>query len=279
MVAPGPHGFPPMNVVIRACHLYPVKSCAGVPVESLTFDESGEIVGDREWVIVDERQCLTWMGAIPRLALVRPQLTANGWSLRAAAGGVVPLPPAGEGALCTVQAWNGARGAFDTLDGRDAGDAVAEFVSDVAGKKLRAVWLATSQHRPNPVHLTTVPSLHRHAGELGVNPEGMSGHRRFRPNLVLDAAPGEALDAFAEERVAAFTRPPLTLEVTGRCARCIMVDVDPDTADMDGRHLAGTKRQSARRYPGEPAYFGVYARACQPGRLGAGDKLAMQLRG
>lgn len=267
-----------MHVVIRACYLYPVKSCAGVQTGSLTFDEAGGIVGDRQWVIVDERQCLTWMGALPRLALVRPYPAADGWMLRSPEGATVELPPAGEGTPCTVQAWNGERAAFDPLPGRDAGDAAAALVSAVAGKRVRVVWMATQQHRPNPVHLTTVPSLRELGVALGLNLGEVAGHRRFRPNVVLDAAPGKTLEAFAEERVATFAGAPLTLEVTGRCDRCIVLDVDPDTAEVDGRYLAGTKGHSARRHPDKPAYFGVYARALGPGRLATGDTLLMQGR-
>lgn len=265
-----------MNVVVRACYLYPVKSCSGVPVDKLSFDESGQIVGDREWTIVDDKGCMTWIGAIPRLALVQPVRTTNGWALRTRESEGVPLPPSGTGAPCTVQAWNGNRGAFDSLAGRDAGDEPAAFVSAMAGKKLRVVWMETSQHRPNPVHLTTGPSLQALAAQLGLSVEQMSEHRRFRPNVILDPAPGGTLAAFAEEQVSTLAGASLRLEVTERCARCIVVDVDPDAGQVDGRYLAATKAHSTLRHPSESAaFFGIYARAATSGHLTAGDSLAM----
>lgn len=267
-----------MNFIVQACYLYPVKSCAGVAVDRLTFDESGQIAGDRAWVVVDDQGCMTWMGAMPRLALVRPQHLGRGWALQSPHQEAIALPPAGEGATCTVQAWNGTREAFDALAGRDAGDAVAAFVSDVVGRKVRVAWLETVQHRPNPVHLTTGSSLQALAAHLGVSTGQMAGHRRFRPNVVLDSEPGETGTAFAEESVAAFTRPPFRLEVTERCARCLMVDVDPETGTTQGRYFAGVKAHSARRAPGQPAYFGVYARAGRPGSLGIGDVLMAEGR-
>jgi uncharacterized protein YcbX len=267
-----------MNVVVRACYLYPVKSCAAVAVDALVFDASGQIVGDREWVIVDEKGIMTWMGAVPRLALLQPERLADGWALRSVEGGAVPLPAGGEGAPCTVRAWNGSRGAFDSIAGRDGGDLLAAFVSRVTGKKLRVAWLATAEHRPNPVHLTTGASLQELARHLGASTERMAGHRRFRPNVVLDPAPGETLEAFAEEKVVAFTRAALRLEVTERCARCVVVDVDPDAGSTDERYLAGVKTHSARRFPGESAaYFGIYARPTAAGRLATGDLLTVTM--
>ncbi|HET7537484.1 MAG TPA: MOSC N-terminal beta barrel domain-containing protein [Candidatus Didemnitutus sp.] len=271
-----------MNLLVRECYLYPVKACAGVRVDELAFDAAGQIIGDREWVIVDERGIMTWLGAIPKLALIRPQLTANGWSLLSPSDGVVLLPPAGQGALCTVQAWNGDRQAFESLAGRDSGDGPAAFVSDVVGKKVRVVWLATHQHLPNPIHLTTVPSLRNLAAQLGVSVESVSFHRRFRLNLLLDAVPGESLSAFAEEAVKTLTRKsnplPLTLDVTGKCTRCIVIDVDPEAGHTDERYFAGTRKHSAHRHPGKEAYFGIYARARSTGRLAAGDILAAEMR-
>jgi hypothetical protein len=233
-------------------------------------------------VVVDDQGRVTWMGAIPRLALLRPEPTTKGCTLRAPGGGSMPLPPAGEGAPCTVQCWNGARGAFDSLEGHDAGAAPSAFASEVAGKSVRIVRLATDAHRPNPVHVTTVPSLRDLAAHLGISFAAMSGHRRFRPNLVLEAAGGEPLAARIEDQFAAITRPSrdrsLSLEVTGRCDRCVVIDVDPDTGQVDRSCLSGTKTHSARHYPGEPAYFGVYARARVPGKLEVGELLHAELR-
>jgi uncharacterized protein YcbX len=272
-----------MKVIVRECYLYPVKSCAGVRVDELMFDDAGQIVGDREWLIVDERGIMTWMGAIPKLALIRPQLTAAGWALCSPSYETLLLPPPQEGEPCTVRAWNGERAAFDALEGRDAGHALARFVSQVVGRKVRLAWIATHQHRPNPVHLTTVPSLKNLAAHLDVDGAARSFHRRFRPNLVLDAAPGETLHAFAEERVASFTRnasePPLTLDVSGRCARCIVIDVDPDAGHTDERYFAGMKQHSAQRFPDKEAYFGIYARPRGAGRLAVGDVLSATLQG
>jgi len=267
-----------MNVVVRACYLYPVKACAGIQVEELSFAESGQIIGDRQWVVVDERRCMTWIGAIPRLALVRPQVAASGWALAAPTGEAVTLPPAGEGEPCTVQAWNGERGAFDVLTGCDAGDAVAQLVSEVAGERLRLAWLNGTQHLPNPVHLTTVSSLQQLAADLGTSLSGVAGQRRFRPNVVLEAPDGAALEPFAEERAETFHGRSLTLDVTDRCARCIVIDVDPDTAEKDTRYFVGAKASSAQRHPGAPAYFGLYARPRAAGRLAVGDTLEMRVR-
>src|SRR5262249_53880064 len=144
------------------------------------------------------------------------------------------------------------------------------------------VWLATQRHRPNHVHLVTMASVRALAAHLDASDETRTAHRRFRANVVLDAAPGEMLEAFAEERVTMFTRnsgQALTFEVSSRCARCIMIDVDPDTEHTEERFFAGTKKLSAQRYADKEAYFGMYARPRVSARLAVGDVLAAELRG
>ena len=60
-----------MNGKIEALYLYPVKSCAGVRVEQAELSHHG-LIGDRRWMIVDEKGLMMTQRKLPALALIQP---------------------------------------------------------------------------------------------------------------------------------------------------------------------------------------------------------------
>lgn len=259
-----------MRARVGATYLYPIKACAPLRVNSLAFAPTGDLLGDRAWVVVDANDRITWQGAIPTLAQIRPAGTPERLTISSVAGDSAALPPPGQGAPRPVHSWNGQRQAFDTFTGHDAGDAVAELATTIAGCPVRIVHLATSEHRPNAVHIISESSLATLSAELGPNSDML----RFRPNLVLSAA-GDALPPFIEEQatslVCATADSRLMLTVTAPCERCMVINVDPASSAVDGRHLKTIAAHSQRRGTSTPAVFGIYARATTPGTLATGD--------
>ena len=255
---------------VSATFLYPVKACAPLGVTSLVFEAAGDIQGDREWVVVDADDRITWQGAIPALAQIFPTGKPDRLAISSAAGDSVVLPPSDQGAPRTVHSWNGRRQAFDAFAGHDAGDAVAALASSIAGQKVRLVHLSTTTHRPNPIHIITDSSLRVLAAQLG----GDTDLRRFRPNIVL-TGDDAVLPPFAEEQATALVCPMansrLVLTVTAPCERCVVVNVDPTSSAVDARYLKTVVAHSQSRGASAPAVFGVYARATTGGRLATGD--------
>ena len=267
-----------MRAIVSATYLYPIKACAPMQVASLTFAPSGDIRGDREWVVVDAGNRITWMGAIPALAQIIPTGTPDRLAISSAAGETAVLPPSGEGAPRTVQSWNGQRQAFDELVGNDAGDVVAELASSIAGQSIRLVRLATTAHRPNPVHLISVDSLAVLAAQAGRDTNLL----RFRPNVVLSGE-GETLPPFVEEQatslVCSSAHSRLVLEITIPCERCIVTNVDPVSSVVDDAYLKAIAAHSRGRGAAAPAVFGVYARATTAGALATGDRVELVTAG
>lgn len=249
-----------------------MKACAPLAVTSLGFTASGNIQGDREWVVVDADDRITWSGAIPTLWQLKPIGTRERMAIASAAGDSVPLPAPAEGAPRIVYLWNASRQAFDSVPGQDAGDTAAEFASAIAGQKVRLVHLSTGAHRPNAVHVVTDASLQVLAAKFGANTDLL----RFRPNLVL-ADDRDPLPPFAEEHAATLmcrgANHRLDLMVTGPCERCIVVNVDPGSSAVDGRYLKGVVEQSRARRTAAAPIFGVYARARTAGVVAIGDEV------
>lgn len=266
-----------MRALVSATYLYPIKACAPLRVNSLAFDPSGDIRGDRTWVVVDADGRLTWQGAIPTLSRIIPAGTAEQPAISSVEGESAPLPPPAQGTPCTVQSWNSRRQAFDTLAGYDAGDHVAELASSIAGARIRLVHLPTAAHRPNPAHIISTASHRVLAATSGLDGD----LRRFRPNIVLSDDDGETLPPFAEERAAALirttTRARLELAVTAPCERCIVINVDPVSGTLDARYLKAVAAHSQQRGKSVPAVFGIYARATGAGTLATGDRVELAL--
>lgn len=265
-----------------ALFVYPVKACAGVALDSLNLDDRGAPVGDRRWAIVDARGEVTWQGAHPRLALVQPRLPGNG--LRLGAEGVADIAVPATLRPRDVKIWNDATARHDTFDAADAGDAVAAWLAGVVGADLRLVRLgdaAVARDGPAALHLVfaaSVAAVDAHLGAAGHPPADV---RRYRPNILLSAPAGEALDAFVEDAVQAIewigADAGSRLDVTSPCIRCVVPNVDPATGGVAAAILTALEDLSQRRQPGGPTTFGVYARGRARARLRVGDEARLEL--
>ncbi|MED5621081.1 MOSC domain-containing protein [Ideonella sp. BN130291] len=280
-------GFPSatggIGLRVTGLFVHPIKACAGVPVHALSFSDGGGVVGDREWAVTDAEGAVTWQGAYPRLALVRPMLVDGGLRLQAPGMPSLIVPRRQSRWDCEVRLWNDTRGLHESFAAEEAGADVQAWLAGVVGAPLRLVRLgAAALQRPsiNPVHLVSWPSLraldaHLHAGAaVGDLME------RLRPNIVVDALEDEALQPFDEDHLARIAWPQagVTLEATGPCVRCVVPNVDPRTASVGDEPLRGMAALSATRHPGQPVRFGVYARSRSAGSLAVGDAGWAELR-
>src|ERR1043166_5755454 len=80
--------MPPSGVQVGALYVYPVKSCAGTPLEAAEVGPRG-IVHDREFMLTDADGRFVTQREFPRLALVRP--TLEGDCLGFTAPGMPPM--------------------------------------------------------------------------------------------------------------------------------------------------------------------------------------------
>ena len=115
--------------------IYPVKSCRGTPLSSALLGPRG-LVGDREWMIVDQRDRFITQRTHPQLARIVATLADD--TLTLSADGAAPLTlPRGardlHGKLRRVQIWR------DAADAIDAGDEAARWCGVVLGASVRLV--------------------------------------------------------------------------------------------------------------------------------------------
>jgi hypothetical protein len=222
--------------------LYPIKSCAGIPVQEATVTPFGlavETVHDREWMLVrEDGSCIT-QREYPRMALIKPALENGRVTVLAPGMPAFVLPAADGAAMRTVQIWD------DTVQAWDCGDAAASWFSDAIDAPCRLVRFPPLERRPTstkwtggveahtlfadgyPILIVGKASLEDLNGKLraaGRDPLPMD---RFRPNLVVDG-----IEAFEEDYTANFTSGGLVLRPVKPCARCPIPSVDQRTGTV-----------------------------------------------
>ena len=148
-----------------------------------------------------------------------------------------------------------------------------EYWPDVDGRAHREA-VTTEAMAPGtffdaaPVHLLTTATLRR-LQEL--HPEGRIEARRFRPNLVLEAA-GDGAAGFVENGWVGRTLAvgeEVRLRVTGPCGRCVMTTLAQGDLPRDTGVL-----RTAVRYNG--AAVGVYARVERGGTIRRGETVRLE---
>jgi uncharacterized protein len=234
---------------ISQLNVYPIKSCAGIALESARVLPHG-LEYDRHWMLVDGDGCFVTQRQWPRLALISPEL-AHG-ELTVHAPGRAPLrTPLDARELADARrieatVWG------DTVTALDTGDQSARWFSDFLGAPLRLVRFDPATERiasrkwtgetiapvrfadGYPVLVIGQASLDdlnvRLAGK-GIDAVPMN---RFRPNLVL-----AGLDPYEEDYVDTLhieaDSGEVALRLVKPCARCPVPGIDQTLGAPDPR--------------------------------------------
>jgi uncharacterized protein YcbX len=232
---------------IAALYVHPIKSCAGIAVESMRFDAMGPL-DDRRWMLVDDRGEFMTQRELPALSQVRPSRVDGG--LRVLAPGMPALSVEGRGGERRATAvWD------DRCAGFDEGDATAAWFSEYLGRPARLLrfdatapreasrnWVGDAAGRPGaltrfsdgyPLLVVSTASLAALNARLAAAGLAEAEVQRFRPNVVVDG-----LEAFEEDLLdtrAAGDGAGVVMRIVKPCTRCTIPEVDPQT----GRHEAG----------------------------------------
>ena len=223
--------------------IYPVKSCAGIAVQQARLSRHG-LEWDRHWMVVEPNGEFLTQRSHPRMALIRPEITADSLLLHFAGQPSLQIPLLAQGAKCRARVWS------DTVQAWDLGECAAParaWLSQVLETDCQLVRFDPAQPREAsehwvgedqaPVHFAdgypllvlseaSLSALNERLAADGQAPVGME---RFRPNIVLDG-----VDAHDEDRLALMhiTTPEGEVQLKGvkPCTRCPIPNIDPVTA-------------------------------------------------
>lgn len=269
---------------------YPVKGCAGTSVSDALLTPAG-LAYDRAFMVISEDGVFRTQRRHPRLALIRPAVSADGTRLALDLADDAD----GHGAVHLDVTTSAPRRDVDLFGtafrGIDQGDDVAAWLSGVLGTPSRLVRVPPEHDRiadglvsgpsgyadSSAVHLLSVASLdllNRRMAERGAPPLPMN---RFRPNIVVDSCEGGddwAAVAHAEDRARRVTIGGTELGYAKLAVRCAVTLVAQEAGARRGpeplRTLAGYRRAASGG-----VVFGAKFSVITPGKLSAGDEVAV----
>ena len=233
---------------ISAIFRYPVKSMAGESLEVARLGWHG-IEGDRRLAFrrLDDKSGFPWLSAskLPELLLYKPfRLESNDAEL---------LPTH-----------------VRTPDGKEyelRSDELREEISRRHGSDVELMNLKHGIFDESPISVITLGTVRGIERESGRDLDP----RRFRPNIVLaanGAAPFEENKWVGRTLTFGEEKDGVTVRLTMRDERCVMVNLDPDTAEKDSRVMQTVVRLNEN-------YAGVYGTVVRAGELRVGQVLTL----
>jgi len=245
-----------MTAVIGGLYIYPVKSAAGIPLETARLDTYG-LQHDREWMIVDAAGRFLTQRDDGRLALLRTALDADSLRLSNPQGAGPAIALDHEGERVSVQVWGSRCDAFD------AGHEISGFLSEWLGRPVRLVRFDPSGRRLSNQDWTAgreVTTLFTDGYPLLVlsrasidDLAARVGHalpvERFRPNLLVDG-----VDAYDEDDASRLRTGAVELALTKACTRCVITTIDQATGT---RHPGEEPMATLKRYRYDSELRGV----------------------
>lgn len=233
---------------IEILRRYPFKGMAGEDLREVFVTYAG-IAGDRAYAFIDPTNPANfpWMtGRLRReMILFRPRFVA-------------PPDPAEEHPAPSCF-----RAEIATPEGRTLSiddPAFTPFFEERFGRKLELRFSERAMHDACPISLLGLDSLQFLSQETGTELD----HRRFRANLYVRWDNGKAF--YENELVGAKLRigEKVTVMVVKKDARCVIITLDPSTAEASPKVLEVVVKNHAN-------YLGVYGSVLREGIVRAGD--------
>ncbi|MFD9905037.1 MOSC domain-containing protein [Streptomyces sp. NPDC059063] len=254
---------------------YPVKGCAGTSADEAMVTPAG-LAHDRSFMVVSEEGVYRTQRRDPRLAVIRPDITADGrrLTLRAPGCDAVDIDVDTTGERRPVDLFGVA------YTGIDQGDAVAGWLSDVLGTSSRLVRVPPEHDRVvagrtpgtsgyadsaalHMMSLATLAALNEKLAARGADPLPMS---RFRPNLVVDGWD----EPHTEDRAERLTVGDVDLAYAKLAIRCAVTLVDQESGTKQGPEPLRTLAAYRRAAQGGVA-LGAKFSVLRTGKVSVGD--------
>jgi len=244
-------------ITLTEITIYPVKSMAGISVESSAMDAMG-LQYDRRWMVVSPAGKFITQRSHPQMALIQPylhhgQLTLNSFGLE---NHIVPLATS-HSPRKSVQVWN------DTLQAQHLSAETDHWLEQTLGEPCHLVYIDAQEVRQCdlnyaragdrigfadgfPLLLISQASL----DDLNTKLAQPVSMQRFRPNLVVSGC-----DAFAEDTWQSMHINTLKFQLVKPCSRCIITTVNPQlglvTSPEPLRTLATYRKRDHKIYFGQ----------------------------
>ncbi|MGB1238533.1 MAG: MOSC N-terminal beta barrel domain-containing protein [Pseudomonadales bacterium] len=266
------------RVVVSALTIYPVKSCAPVPLSEAKVSRTG-FAGDRTYLIANLDGQFVTGRTHPQITALNVKLTAQGVELQYPGMACLSLEHAqfsAEHRRCEV--WG------SEISGQYCGDVAQQWISDAIGDNLQLLYFSDASKRlvadqgesqvgfadGFPYLLTTEQSLQDLNRRL-LAPVSMDN---FRPNIVLSGSTAFAEDEWAQIRIG-----EVIFDAPKPCGRCNFTTVDPSSHRTDPTGEPLRTLSSFRKAVGDSeVVFGENLIAQNEGVIRVGDEVEILKR-
>jgi hypothetical protein len=238
-----------VTIRLSQLYIYPVKSMAGIPLESSQVDAMG-LKHDRRWMLVDRDGHFMTQRTHPHMVLIRPSILDGRLVLTNSMGESHRVPGIEHAeATLGVQVWKDRVNAHRLSSDTDA------WLSREIGEPCQLVYIADDEIRQCdldyakegdrtgfsdgfPLLLISEASL----AELNNRLPEQVPMIRFRPNLVVAGC-----EAHAEDNWRAIRIGGIGFRVVKPCSRCPIPTVNPETGRKEGPEPLKTLMSYRRR--------------------------------
>jgi uncharacterized protein len=263
---------------ITALYTYPIKSLAGIPLQNAALTARG-LAYDRRWMLLGHDGRFLTQRELPQMALLQPELTAEGLRIHHRSRQLVPLllplPGPEPAPRLDVQVWD------DFCPAAPVGEEADGWFSEALQMQCRLVYMPEDVVRPlSPAYgqpgeivgfADSCPLLvigEASLAELNSRLASPVPMNRFRPNIVFSGG-----QAFEEDGWGNFYIGSVPLRGIRPCGRCQVVNIAQETGQPGKEPL---RTLSTYRQRGHKILFGLHAAWLpQPGeetaRLNLGD--------
>ena len=249
------------GLTVSQLFVHPVKSLAGIEVNSVNLGELGPDY-DRRWMIIDAKGKFLTQRQFPKMCLIKTQLLESVLILSTPDGDEYQLD---KSARKSPQQQTQVRVRHDDVLAQDCGDQVADWLSRFLDFSVRLVFMQDQTKRyvdkdfalnsetvsfadGFPILVISLASLDLLNSKL----DEAIDMRRFRPNIVIDGCEPHAEDNWNHIDFAG-----TTISLVKPCSRCIIPAIEPTTGD---KQIAVIKALSDyRRGDDGQIYFGQNA--------------------
>lgn len=259
------------QVTLAEMYIFPIKSCAAQRVSRWKVDViNGKLLHDREFALVDASGTALRLQSFPKMGMISPVIDLENLTM------IVKAPGCCDLVLNLVEndSCGGGGNSHINVCGNKCngilwgGYKASEWFSSFLGVQC---WLArypqlstTDQRRSGfandqPLLLISNNAVQTLNHVLAEQNQNLVGTKHFRPNLVVNSLSNNNAYFHIEDEWERLHIPSkgLTFEARGSCARCSMVDFDPQTGQKGKtlRALAKYRRQNGS------ITFGIFMKA------------------
>ncbi len=246
-----------MPPVIHSLHIYPIKSCQGIDLDSVELTDTG-FKYDRHWMLVDKQGDFLSQRKFPAMAKIKTALTEN--SLVVSSDGVEPtleIPlKSNSTEKIPVNIWN------DQCSATIVSSEASLWFSEFLGVSCDLVFLKDTEHRlvdPDyakdkqrvgfadgfPLLILSRASTDLLSDKLGETID----INRFRANIIIDGC-----DAHEEDLWSKISVNSIDILLAKPCSRCVIPSINQQSAEKHStllKTLASYRRIEGKVFVGQ----------------------------